>query len=221
MRAWHTPRWFLPAMIAGIAILAVFDVVMLRRGKPAAVSAPPLAAKIGLNAQDEGGALRLQWDRTSRPIRDASHAILYIQDGNNQSKLELTDRQLAAASVRYWPDADAVSFRLDVFQWDGSSSETVTASRPLQRVKKPLRLRAVVDQIRPSPFDPGRRPEIAQDSADRAIPAPAEPEPAVQAEPRKQSRFGRLFSKIPLLGRLRKHSESDDSKPPAVVGRHQ
>ena len=213
MRAWHTPRWFLPAIIAGILALAVFDIVMLRRGKPVAVSAPPVPAKIGLNAHDEGDALRLQWDRTSRPIRDASHAILYIQDGEKQSKLELTDRQLTAASVRYWPEADSVTFRLDVFHWDGSSSETVMASRPLHQVKKSLRLRAVVDQVRPSPFDPGRLPEVAQGSADRAIPPPREAPEQVQAEPRKPSRFGSLISKIPLLRRLRKHSESDDSKP--------
>ena len=221
MRAWNTPRWFLPTIIAGILTLAVVDIMLLRRGKPATVSAPRPPEKIGLNAQDEGGALRLQWDRKSRPIRDASHAVLYIQDGNNNSQLELTDRQLAAASVRYWPDADSVTFRMDVFHWDGNSSETVTASRPLQRVKKSLRLRAVVDQVRPSPFERGRAPETAQGSADRVAPPPREAREPVQPEPPKESRLGRLVSKIPLLRRLRKHSESDDSKPPAEAGHHQ
>jgi hypothetical protein len=220
MVAWHTPRWFLPTVIAGILTLAVVDIMLLRRSKPATVSAPSPPEKIGLNAQDEGDALRLQWDRKSRPIRDASRAVLYIHDGNNNSQLELTDRQLAAASVRYWPDADSVTFRMDVFHWDGNSSETVTAPRPLQRVKKSLRLRAVVDQVRPSPFERGRAPETAQGSADRVAPPPREAPELVKPEPPKESRLGRMFSKIPLLRRLRKHSESDDSKPPAVAGHH-
>ena len=220
MRAWHTPRWFFPVIIAGILTLVVVDVMLLRRSTPAAVSAPPAPEKIGLIAHDEGDALRLQWNQTSRSIRDASHAILYIQDGNAHKELELTDRQLAAASVRYWPEADNVSFRLDVYRWDGSSSETVMASRPLQRAKKSLRLRAVVDQVRPSPFDSRRPPEIAQGSADRAMPAPRPAPQQVQAEPPKESRLGRMISKIPLLRRLKRHSESDDSKPSAVVERH-
>ena len=220
MRAWHTPRWFFPVIIAGILTLAAVDVLLLRRSKPTAVNAPPAPEKIGLNAHDEGDALRLQWNQTSLSIRDASRATLYIQDGSNQKRLELTDRQLAAASVRYWPEAESVSFRLDVYRWDGNLSETVMASRPQQRVRKSLRLRAVVDQVRPSPFDSRRRPEMAQGSADRAMPTPRAAPEQVQAEPGKESRLGRMISKIPLLRRLRKHSESDDSKPSAEVGHH-
>src|SRR5205085_3226352 len=125
-------------IVAGIVTLVVVDVVLLRRSKQPVVSAKPASEKIGLYAHDEGDALRLQWNQTSPTIRDASHAILYIKDGNFNKQLDLTDKQLAAASVRYWPEADSVSFRLEVYRWDGSTSETVVAPRPLHRVQKSL-----------------------------------------------------------------------------------
>src|ERR1035441_10916715 len=87
------PRWVLPAALGGVLAMAGADAVLMR---PHKVSIRPAAIRegIGLHADAVGEGLRVQWARGSRPIRNADHAVLFVEDGTAKSQLDLTGRQL-------------------------------------------------------------------------------------------------------------------------------
>src|ERR1035437_2037669 len=154
MLAWRIPRWVLPAALGGVLAMTAADAVLLLRRHPVSVRPRAIPETIGLHADAEGEGLRVQWDRASRPIRNADHAILYIEDGTIQSQLDLTGRQLDSSSVRYWPESERVTFRLEVYRGSQSSSDS-TAFAPAKARgprRPPGQARAMVEQVRPSPF---------------------------------------------------------------------
>lgn len=206
----QVPRWLLPAALAGVLAIAATDLVMLRRHPAVAAPTSKASEHIGLTAQADGDALHLQWDRHARPIHNADRGILFIMDGTHQSQLDLTSQQLNTASVRYWPESPAVTFRMEVYNGANRSSDSVQIP-----VGKPVAppVAAHTQVVRnPSPFE-RVRPEIVR----RQAPPPApvvqraqevEPEPLVREH---ESGFGRVVSKIPLLRRVKRHRESDSS----------
>jgi hypothetical protein len=158
--------------------------------------------------------MRVQWDRASRPIRNADRAVLFIEDGTVKSQLDLTGRQLDSSSVMYLPQSERVTFRLEVHR--GSQSTGDSAALDLSQDRKRHRrqgpARAIVQPLRPSPFehvDP--EIEVTQTLPVHAVAArEPSPEPVrTSSESPKESRLGRWISRIPLLRHLRKHPPSD------------
>src|SRR5947208_3568368 len=122
-------RWLL-AIVPGVAVIIVGAAVLTRHPHQ---EAPKAAApdKIGLRVAREANGVRLEWNRSAPSVRRATHALLYIQDGNHKSRLDLTDQQLAGSDVRYWPEKDAVRFRLELYGGPAILSDEVTlASEP-------------------------------------------------------------------------------------------
>jgi hypothetical protein len=218
MLNWRIPRWLLPAALGGVLAMAGADAILMRRHS-VSVRPPAIPEKIGLHANAEGEGLRVQWDRASRPIRNADHAVLFIEDGTVKSQLDLTGRQLDTSSVMYLPQSERVTFRLEVHRGSQSSSDSaaVDLSQDRNRHRRQGPARAMVQQVRPSPFehvDPDI--EVTQTlpvhavAAREPVPEPAAaPEPVASAEPQTDSRLGRFLSKIPLLRHLRKAPPSD------------
>jgi hypothetical protein len=216
MLAWRIPRWVLPAALGGVLAMAGADAILMRRHT---VSVRPLAIpeQIGLHANAEGEGMRVQWDRASRPIRNADHAVLFIEDGTLKSQLDLTGRQLDSSSVMYLPQSERVTLRLEVHRGSQSSSDSasldLSQDRNWHRRQGPAR--AIVQQVRPSPFqhlDP--EIEVTQTLPVHAVAAMAPvPEPVAErapvAEPQTESRLGRWISRIPLLRHFRKHPPSE------------
>ena len=196
--------------------MAGADAILMRRHKVSARS-PAIPEQIGLHANAEGEGLRVQWDRASRPIRNADHAVLFIEDGTLKSQLDLTGRQLDSSSVMYLPQSERVTFRLEVHRGSQSSSDSASLdlSQDRNRHRRQGPARAIVQSVRPSPFqhmDP--EIEVTQTLPVRAVAARAPvPEPVAErapvAEPQKESRLGRWISRIPLLRHLRKAPPSD------------
>jgi hypothetical protein len=200
--------------------IAGADAFLMRRHP---ISVPPRAIpeKIGLRTVSEGGSLRVEWDRASQPIRYADRAVLYIEDGSLRSHVDLTGRQLDSSTVLYWPQTDRVSFQLEVYHGNLSSSDSAACSLPRDAIRH-RRLgteRAIVEPARPSPFELVR-PEIVTTQTLPPPVAPAAepvaaldpaPQPGKAAEPRGESRLDRMISKIPLLRRLEKHPQSDET----------
>src|ERR1035441_6845418 len=92
MLAWRIPRWVLPAALGGVLAMAGADAILMRRHS-VSVRPPAIPEQIGLRANAEGEGLRVQWDRASRPIRNADHAVLSIEDGTLKSQLDLTGKR--------------------------------------------------------------------------------------------------------------------------------
>src|ERR1019366_2944169 len=201
-----------------VLVMAGADAILMRRHT---VSVRPAAIpeKIGLHANAEGEGMRVQWDRASRPIRNADHAVLFIEDGTARSQLDLTGRQLDSSSVMYLPQSERVTFRLEVHRGSQSSSDSaaVDLSQDRNRHRRQGPARATVQSVRPSPFehvDP--EIEVTQTLPVHAVAARApEPvaasEPVASAAPQSESRLGRWISRIPLLRHLRKAPPSDET----------
>jgi hypothetical protein len=218
MVAWRIPRWALPAAIGGVLAIAGADAILMQH-RPVSVRPRAIAEKIGLRADAEGEGLRVQWDRGSRPVRNADHAILFIEDGANRSQLDLTGRQLDSSSVMYWPESERGAFRLEVYRGSLSSSEAAAfALPPDRRRRRPAGpARAMVRAARPSPFE-HLAPEVTQTEPAPARPIAPKPAEAVSvsvdvAEPASESRLDRFISRIPLLRRWRTRPAADGSEP--------
>jgi hypothetical protein len=215
-------RWLLPAALTGVLAFAATDAILLRHRPVPLPAGPAIPENIGLTADVDGDALQLQWNRRARPIRDADHAILYIHDGTHQSQLDLTSQQLNSASVRYWPESTAVTFRMEAYTGTARTTESVQVpvASPLEKQPVPAAPRSLVVK-NPSPFE-RVRPEIIRRKP--PLPAPVvaraiemEPPRTLRTdpvEPHHESGISRVVSKIPLLRRLTKHRQSDVSAPP-------
>jgi len=162
-------------------------------------------------------------DRSSRPVHNASHAILTIKDGPQQSQTDLNRQQLRAANVKYWPETRRVTFKLEVYHGDGSTSESVQvsgepASAPAAPAKLPMTANASLEPDRPSPFAVRTRREIRlampNPQPRLLITAAVTPPPPVAEIPDQESRLGRMMSKIPLLRRLKKHPQHSENEYP-------
>ena len=195
--------------------MAGADAILMRRHT---VSARPRAIpeQIGLHANAEGEGMRVQWDRSSRPIRHADRAVLFIEDGTVKSQLDLTGRQLDSSSVMYLPQSERVTFRLEVHRGSQSTSDSAALdlSQDRKRHRRQGPARAILQPLRPSPFehvDP--EIEVTQTLPVHAVaarePAPSPDPVRTSSESPKESRLGRWISRIPLLRHLRKHPPSD------------
>jgi hypothetical protein len=183
------------------------------------ISLPPrtVPEKIGLRADAEGGGLRVEWNRVSRPVRCADRAVLYIEDGSIRSRVNLTGRQLDRSTVLYWPETDRVNFRLEVYRGQARSSESAACGLPRDAIRRKRREadRAIVEQARPSPFE-RVRPEIVTTET-LPPPKPIRRAEVVDLSTRlgteaDESSENGMISKIPLLPRVEKHPQSDENE---------
>ncbi|HTP35901.1 MAG TPA: hypothetical protein VMJ75_27190 [Candidatus Acidoferrales bacterium] len=138
----------------GVVVVALVAAIWLGAWKQNAGSShptppPPLA----LSVSSIGNGLRLSWDHQAS-VR-ASKAILWIEDGNAEQRVELDSHQLADGSIAYWPRSSDVNFRLQLMVPGGSASESVRSiGGPFQpaTVAAPAAAASpVFPQILPSP----------------------------------------------------------------------
>ena len=192
---------------------------------PAAPVAPPPQQHVTLDVARNGQSLRLKWDRNAAAVREATHAILHIEDGTHRSQLDLDSTLLHSGLLSYWPESRNVEFRMELFTPGRTVTGSVRATNatPSQSRRHASSAgdadRSEDDDARPSPFaSPKTRrpaPAFAEESKKAAaqedpaelrdvvvpLPEPA-PEPVAQG-----SRWSRFAGKIPLLRRLVKHPQ--------------
>jgi periplasmic protein TonB len=95
---------------------------------------------LSMRAHTKPGVVRLSWDARSKLLRSADSAILWIADGSDESKLELTADQVKAGSIEYKPASPNVNFRMQVGQFMESLSVDATlpqGSPPIVAVTQP------------------------------------------------------------------------------------
>ncbi len=162
--------WLVPiaAVLLGMATGAILSQVLSPRHRaatPAKAAAPQAKTveHVALNVQREGTSIRLLWDRNSPMVRNAEKAILYIDDGNHSSHLDLDHTELESGLISYWPDTKDVKFRLEVFAGSRSSDDSI---------------RVVGGISEPPPATPriaARRPSAVPPPKIDSTPAPAAP----------------------------------------------
>ena len=138
----------------GVMVVALVAAIWLGAWRQNAGSAhptppPPLA----LSVSSSGNGLRLSWDH--RASLGASKAILWIEDGNAEQRVELDSHQLAEGSIAYWPRSSDVNFRLQLMVQGGSASESVRSIggpfQPAPAAAPAAAASPVFPQILPSP----------------------------------------------------------------------
>jgi protein TonB len=131
-------RGRLPYAIAAVAALFLIGVGGLMYFRPvagkgtAAVSGPD-AASLALRVERNAGQLLLSWNREATAVKAAQAAVLSIMDGDHKEDIKLELGQLRGGSIVYSPITNDVSFRLEVTDSKGqSTNETVRviAGRP-------------------------------------------------------------------------------------------
>jgi protein TonB len=107
-------RWI---VAAALAVLLVTAAVSLRSYSTPRATAPVRSALeyIQLGVERDGSSLRVRWDRNSPTVRDATRAVLHVQDGDIQVDRILTASDLSSGSAAYEPKNSDLAFRLDVY----------------------------------------------------------------------------------------------------------
>ncbi len=160
---------------------------------PVAVAPKPAPAPnaTALYVQHDGRSLRLHWN----PDVQASSGILWITDGERDTRLDLNAQELHAGVATYWPDSREVNFRLEL---DGNPAGAIRASadKPPEPESQPA---PVAVAAAPTPRRAAARPvRLARREPLEVVPGP----PPMSPPP---SRWSKMAGKIPLLRRLRKH----------------
>ncbi len=79
--------------------------------------------RFSLDAQDRSGQLRLSWDRSARPVRQASGATLEITDGETRVSTDLQAAQLRRGSFYYTRRTERVDVHMTVIEGDGRATD--------------------------------------------------------------------------------------------------
>ncbi|MBM3775936.1 MAG: hypothetical protein FJW37_12370 [Acidobacteria bacterium] len=77
-------------------------------------STPAAAEPIALTLEPQGAGIRIEWDREAVLRPRAPGAVLWIEDGAELRRLDLTAVDLAEAVVVYIPASDKVGARLEL-----------------------------------------------------------------------------------------------------------
>ena len=133
----HVP-WLAVPIIAGLFLLA--GLFVSQRNTPKSVPAPIQSVAqpqtqvvLALEAEKAGEALQLRWDPNAPAIRKADLGVLWITDGAQRQRRELSQQELAAGSTLYTPVSSNVNFELQVFSLTDRTNKSVqwtTSEKP-------------------------------------------------------------------------------------------
>lgn len=117
-------RWWWIPMAAGL--LMAWALGGHHPAPKSAVVAPAHGqSDLALSVGKSGRGLKLSWNRNAPAVQKATSAVLWINDGGRQTKVNLAASEVESGSVVYWPTTDDVGFRLEVPSPPGTVSESV------------------------------------------------------------------------------------------------
>jgi protein TonB len=217
-----SPRNLLPfilSMAAAVVLavaLFVYPGFLVHSRRP---SVPQSASNQILRVERTGTDLLLTWNRDSEAIRNATHAILTINDGDSQENYSMDPSQLSSGSIVYSPISADTSFRMELTERDQTKTTTEsvrvlrTRPSPMDAANPPAAQKAgPVSTAASTAAAPGA-PEVPP--AGPAVSSPTDPsvpeqQPAVAPTP------ARKFDTSSLATRLRPARESDVPDAPAI-----
>ncbi len=96
---------------------------------PAVASNEP-ARPLGLAVEPMGKAMRVSWNPNATALHDARSVQLFVRQGDDQNRIDLSPRDLAAGNYTFQPAGNDVTFRLEVMDSSGKiSAESFRISR--------------------------------------------------------------------------------------------
>ncbi len=88
----------------------------------AAVSQNEPARPLGLSVEPMGQEWRVSWNPSATALHDARSVQLFVREGDDQNRIDLTPHDLAAGIYKYRPTGNDVTFRLEVVENAGRVS---------------------------------------------------------------------------------------------------
>jgi len=89
----------------------------------AASAAPNEPARpLGLSVEPMGQEWRVSWNPNATALQDARSVQLFVREGDDQNRIELSPQALAAGIYQYRPTGNDVTFRLEVAEKSGPVS---------------------------------------------------------------------------------------------------
>jgi TonB family protein len=77
---------------------------------------------IGLSVAPMGNAWQVSWNSNATALRDARSAHLFVRNGDDQNRIDLTPKDLEQGMYRYDSQANDLTFRLEVVESSGAVS---------------------------------------------------------------------------------------------------
>jgi TonB family protein len=136
-------RW---AIAAAVAVLALLPFLLRSTN-----STGTAFNMLSMRAEMKPGLVRLKWNPNSKVLRDGNGAVVWIADGPEESKLELTPEQVRTGTLDYKPVTGDVNFRMQVGPF--AESLRVLGEAPQVAAVMPA------PPPEPSPIKPVRRPK--------------------------------------------------------------
>ncbi len=212
------------SVVAALVVLAAVTLFVypgfLRHGSHPSGAAAQDTSPLALRVERSGGELVLTWNRDSAAIRNATHAVLSITDGQQHENVDIDLSQLrGAGSISYSPATADVVFRMEVTGPDQarttSESVRVLRTRPSPLEEQQQQQQQQQQQAGKPATESSAQP-AAQQQNTNAQPATSET-PAADAEtPRTPAAPLRRFSTESLAQRLRPTRPADLPAAPAL-----
>ncbi len=166
-------RW--AATAAVVAALAVTPLFI----KSKATSGSPFNM-LSMRAETKPGLVRLRWNPRSKVLSDAQGAVIWIADGPEESKLELTPEQVQSGSIEYKPAGSDVNFRMQV----GQFTESIRIQHATPDVARVQQAEVALPEPMPPPVDPPvakARPKKRVRVADLTVDPPSQSQTSTRA----------------------------------------
>lgn len=184
-----------------LCLLALGGMLVLRTDR-----SPASGAALSLQVTDVDGQLRIQWDRTAQPIREATGGSLEILDGGERTEVLFDGQRLRQGSVTYARRSEKVDLRLRVdrpgrrpaeesvrflgppppgtFPPELQPAREEALAREIEKMRAELEQKRI--ELRQNPIRPGsrfRQPPPARSAGSQPGPLPQPPGPLAQSSP--------------------------------------
>lgn len=212
------------AATALFVLLFVYPGVLRDSGKSPNPAQQGDNSALQLRVERTNGELLLTWNRDSAAIRNATKAVLNINDGEQHENVEMDLAQLRNGSIVYQPQTGDISFKMEVTGKDETktASESVRVLRtrpsPLQEQPGAQANGAAQKPAAAAPVTtPVSTPATATNTPAVTAPTAQTPEPTAQPES-KPVVPTRSFNTSSLSARLRPAQNTDLPDAPTVAG---
>ncbi|HXA49362.1 MAG TPA: TonB family protein [Candidatus Acidoferrum sp.] len=212
------------AATALFVLLFVYPGLLRQSGKSPNPAQSGDASALQLHVERANGELLLTWNRDSAAIRNATKAVLTINDGEQHENVEMDLAQLRNGSIVYSPQTADISFKMEVTGKDDSKTASESV-RVLRTRPSPLQEQSGAQAngaAKPAATAPVTTPTSTPASATANTPPTSTPvaqTPDPNAQPETNPVVPtRSFNASTLSARLRPAQTNDLPDAPTVAG---
>ncbi len=144
------PKWRTAVPLAGAFLLVggLLWFVLQQTHHPAPAAAPVAATEqgrpIGLSVEPAGPAWQVSWNPNATALAGARSVQLFVREGDDQTRKELTPQDLALGMYTYQSAGNDLTFRLEVVDSSGRvSAESFRYEREAKSTAPPAPARAL------------------------------------------------------------------------------